>query len=685
MSVDGTESNGSGKSSLFEAPEWALWGSLSRMDNPKADDVINKIAGQDCLVRVEFEHAGKTWIILRARKHNEYGTCLRWWVNGEEKTKHDSRETSKELSEALPMSHQVYRYAVQVGQGMPDRFLSLSETAKQDLLSEIIELGFYDEALERAKAGLVESESQVRTHEGMYERAEEELDALKIRLQESKDQLESYEVSGKGKQSQDSLVSIREKMAQELAVRDLKQTAAAAAEGDWRKAYVEAEEARSLVDRKRREAARELEEQRSRILSRVDTLTACNDAEYQEQLSHSQDHAAQWASYVNILQTKAASENESRSLRVMVERILDEVNGLKSQPSKCPTCGQEIDTRHLAPRIQELEQEYQGKMESLRVAALTDSSRQEAVQKAAREAADAGLQWKAALNRLRSDHQTKILELRKECEVEIHKVTSVSNKDLSSLDDDYNSRVSLVAMYRDAYTLLVSEVQEVQRSIDTLQEQGNLLLVQVQEYEKKMAVLRERVLYVEEEVKKRTQDVARTKDSLSKAEHVQKHWAYWKQNIPNLRAASMGQILDFLNTRIAKYMDVFSGGVMGMELIQVPYGQKSKIKVDLRTPGGSYEMSSGGERRRVDLSIYLALSDLLQASSGYTCNLTVADEIMDGLSPQGVGKFLDVLRRRAENGNSSVFVVSHNPSVLQTFSFDYVWTVERRGGKARVT
>jgi DNA repair exonuclease SbcCD ATPase subunit len=45
MGVDGSESNAAGKSSLFDAIMWGLFGTIAR-DGAKADDVVNRTVGK---------------------------------------------------------------------------------------------------------------------------------------------------------------------------------------------------------------------------------------------------------------------------------------------------------------------------------------------------------------------------------------------------------------------------------------------------------------------------------------------------------------------------------------------------------------------------------------------------------------------------------------------------------------
>jgi DNA repair exonuclease SbcCD ATPase subunit len=179
------------------------------------------------------------------------------------------------------------------------------------------------------------------------------------------------------------------------------------------------------------------------------------------------------------------------------------------------------------------------------------------------------------------------------------------------------------------------------------------------------------------------QSLPAAKEAYETARNLTAHWSWWKQQNPRLRAAAIGEVLSYLNQRTEAYMDVISGGAIGVRLYQEAYGQGSRIRVELRTPSGKYGTSSGGEKRRVDLGLYLAISDLLRRSAGVKCNLTVCDEITDSLSPQGIQSVLSLLRQRAQDG--CVYVITHNPAVLASTTFDSVVTATKVGGVSTVT
>lgn len=99
------------------------------------------------------------------------------------------------------------------------------------------------------------------------------------------------------------------------------------------------------------------------------------------------------------------------------------------------------------------------------------------------------------------------------------------------------------------------------------------------------------------------------------------------------------------------------------------------------TPGGSYLTASGGERRKADLAIHLALRDLSLSQGRGGSNLLVADEVLDTLDATSSRRVVDALSKYAESGDS-VFLISHSPLVAPLVQ--RVLSVVKQGGESHV-
>lgn len=82
--LDGSKanSNGSGKSAIFDAICWCLWGVTPR--GSKGDNVVNRKTKKNCVVSVTFTEGGNTYEVIRHQKDTEHfkKNDLEFLVNG---------------------------------------------------------------------------------------------------------------------------------------------------------------------------------------------------------------------------------------------------------------------------------------------------------------------------------------------------------------------------------------------------------------------------------------------------------------------------------------------------------------------------------------------------------------------------------------------------------------------------
>ena len=91
---DSADSNGSGKSSLFESIMWGLCGETVR----GTKDVCNMFTDNGCLVELVFEASGKEFKIIRTKDYKPTGTSLKLFIDNEDRSGKGIRETEKVIS-----------------------------------------------------------------------------------------------------------------------------------------------------------------------------------------------------------------------------------------------------------------------------------------------------------------------------------------------------------------------------------------------------------------------------------------------------------------------------------------------------------------------------------------------------------------------------------------------------------
>lgn len=139
MIQDNAKSNGSGKSSIFEALIWCLTGETIRGNK----DVVNHNTEGGTQVSVEFICDENIFKIDRYKNHSKFKTNLLISVNGEDKSGKGIRDTEKLLESYLPeLTASLIGSVIVLGQGLPSRFTNNTPSARKEVLEKLTQSDF---------------------------------------------------------------------------------------------------------------------------------------------------------------------------------------------------------------------------------------------------------------------------------------------------------------------------------------------------------------------------------------------------------------------------------------------------------------------------------------------------------------------------------------------------------------
>lgn len=139
MVQDNAKSNGSGKSSIFEALIWCLTGETIRGNK----DVVNHNTEGGTVVSVSFDCDGHAYVIERYKNHHKFKTNLLIKINGEDKSGKGIRDTEKLLESYLPeLTASLIGSVIVLGQGLPSRFTNNSPSARKEVLEKLTQSDF---------------------------------------------------------------------------------------------------------------------------------------------------------------------------------------------------------------------------------------------------------------------------------------------------------------------------------------------------------------------------------------------------------------------------------------------------------------------------------------------------------------------------------------------------------------
>ncbi len=129
-----------------------------------------------------------------------------------------------------------------------------------------------------------------------------------------------------------------------------------------------------------------------------------------------------------------------------------------------------------------------------------------------------------------------------------------------------------------------------------------------------------------------------------------------------LRPYLLNKDIAYLNNRMQFYIGRF---FKNTEVSLLLNGASIDIKIQADNVIKSISSLSGGEKKRVDISIQLALYDLIQTVSQSKFNLLCLDEIESLLDPIGCEQLIEIIEDKAEN-IETVWWITNHPSVKES-------------------
>lgn len=183
-------SNGAGKSSLWDALSWCLFGKTLR--GIGGDDVVNRFTGSDCSVILSVENGSGAFEIMRTRRSQEHGNRLIIYKSGTEISAPTIPEAQAQVDSVVGFSFDVFKTTAIFGQATL-RFAQATDKEKKIILEDLLGITVFEEALRKLRTELNEKQSNYSARKSEIDVNANALEELKIRMLEAEQKSEQHD------------------------------------------------------------------------------------------------------------------------------------------------------------------------------------------------------------------------------------------------------------------------------------------------------------------------------------------------------------------------------------------------------------------------------------------------------------------------------------------------------------
>jgi DNA repair exonuclease SbcCD ATPase subunit len=138
------------------------------------------------------------------------------------------------------------------------------------------------------------------------------------------------------------------------------------------------------------------------------------------------------------------------------------------------------------------------------------------------------------------------------------------------------------------------------------------------------------------------------------------------------------KIIPFLNKTVNKYLSV-----LGSDYTIVFDSELNEKLIARNRDERPYSSFSGGEKRRIDLALLLALMDVSKTQNSIDTNILILDEVLDtSLDNEGAESFIEHLKGsfRTAYPDKCIYIITHRKDAVGDDSFDSIIHLVKQHG-----
>jgi DNA repair exonuclease SbcCD ATPase subunit/predicted phosphodiesterase len=664
--------NGWGKTTMFEAIYWCLFGETTK--GMAVEDVVNDTENKDCFVNVLMHNArGEIINVTRTRKHEQYGNDF-WFTITQDVAdvivKRESvKETQKELNQVLGTTAGFFKNVNYFAQENFEFFSTVTDANQKDICKNLLQLDKFEQA--ENKARLVVKELLTK-----YEEMQKSLSVKEALLLQTKSTIESLEFQKgdweiKRKEKLDTLQNLVAELTAEIKklTANLEIVNLQIAKKIKKRQMIEDDRANVVLDTAPFDLkikSLEEEEVKAREVSVLD-----------DKIKHLLEKGKQQVQVHKVNTEKY--ELQTTALQTEMQQIDEKVSHVGQETSMCPECGQLLPIENKGALLIKYKNSLQMVTSRLDIvkAGVAEynkkvTAEKEAMERELKEANDA--RKAAGDTRSIPDIQVEKINLKKDRDYYIQE----TQKDYKEMTATLNTQITeLQKKSSDINSQLTAKKrEEAMRGLDKddLETSDNPYVQQL----KDQGIVKENL----------EKEVAKIREDYNKLDEEDRLMKYWQKGFSNQGLVSYlldqfaRQFTEIINTVL---LDIGNGKYSAVLVTQKKlrgsdeYREKFDFLITVHGKKRSYKALSGGQKARINLATVLTLIKLIMQYYKITfCpfNLLILDEMFKELDEVGVESVYNELEKLSQL--CSINVVEHKLELKSFFEnvIEVSWSEE---------
>ena len=666
-------SNGVGKSSLLDAITWCLWGWSRAGDN---SDQLVRLGAQEMYVEFSFDLDDNTYTVKRKRSLKSGGsTALELWSNSHNLTEGTIKATQQKIINLLHLTIETFTNSSFLRQGHADEFTTKGPTDRKRVLADILGLDHYDILEEKAKEKIKQIQNNLTLLEYQLLELEAELsqkndsEEKKVKAEKKISELENKIIF-----LEKDLKKFQEEKAALKATNDqqqkLKQTLSALQE----------ELSHILAQGKNRaEKINQLEVELVELPTFEEKLKELKDLEKEkEEYSKNLQKKLELEKQLTSFKSELALKNQQKQiLEQKIEEIKSHIESLDKDSSKCPTCGQIINT----DQKKKVKTDYieQGKKLKLEISEIKTVEEESKIQKLDLNIKSINLDDHKYRQTLQKLNELSIIQDKRELLIAAQATLESEKKVVQELRGLFgNKKIQIEKLEEEVKKLpdLQNNLTILENQVNQKEIELNTLRLEEKEARNLLGQATELISRVQQTEKVQKEKSAE-KEKLNKEKdiYMELGLAFGKKGI---QAMIIETAIPEIETEANNLLQELTNGRMQVRFetqketkTKGADGEKGLVEtldIIISDEMGErpYEMYSGGEAFRVNLSIRLALSKLLTRRAGAKLQFLVIDEGFGTQDADGISKIVDVLDT-IKNDFEKIVVITHLDELKEEF------------------